>query len=105
VWQAVRNDERQLWVVVPVRGSRGAALEGDETIQTVASDLKVDVSTIARHRSLYAVLRDRARDRVDEERFNGHQEAVGQAEATLVKLVFTGRTPTLRNAGVLTGET
>jgi ABC-type enterobactin transport system permease subunit len=42
---------------------------------------------------------------VDEERFNRHQEAVGQAEASLVKLVSTGRTPTLRNAGVLSGET
>jgi hypothetical protein len=82
-----------------------AAVEGDETIQTVASDLKVDASTIARHESLYAVLRDRARERMDEERSNRHQEAVGQAEATLVKLVSAGRTPTLRNAGVLTGET
>jgi hypothetical protein len=81
-----------------------AAVEGDETIQTVASDFKVDASTIARHTALYAVLRDRARERHDGERSNRHQKAVGQAEATLVKLVSTGRTPTLRNAGVLTGE-
>lgn len=82
-----------------------AAVEGDETIQTVASDFKVDASTIARHTALYAVLRDRARERHDGERFDRHQNAVGQAEETLVKLVSTGRTPTLRNAGALTGET
>ena len=82
-----------------------AAVAGGETIQTVASDLKVDASTIARHASLYAVLRDRARVRADEERFNRHLQAVGQAEAMLVKLVSMGKTPNLRNAGALTGET
>lgn len=64
----------------------------------------MDVSTLAKHEELYARLRDCNQERIRERQAAAHVSAVAQAERTLLTLVRSGQTPSLRNASLLTGE-
>jgi len=80
------------------------AIDGDQTIQDVASRMTVDPSTLARHEDLYTVLKDRNRERHDLEQDHRHATAVAVAERTLLELLKANRSPSLRNASSLTGD-
>lgn len=81
------------------------ALAEERSISEVAAELGVDPSTLAMHENLYRHLRGRAQERSRKRQAAAHNTAVAQAEHVLPSLVRNGRTPLLRNASELTGQT
>jgi transposase-like protein len=81
------------------------ALAEEGSISEVAAELDVDPSTLARHEDLYRHLRGRAQERSRKRQAAAHMTAVAQAEPVLLSLVRSGRTPSLRNASEMTGQT
>ena len=81
-----------------VRSALTEAIESGESVTQVAERLRVDVSTLAQHKSLYEQVRRATRERkaaVDRAR---QDAAIASAEAVAVKLVEGNVRLTHRNA-------
>lgn len=80
------------------------AIDTGESISSVADQLGIDVSTLARHEELYARLRDRNQALNQQQHADSQRAAVAEAEQVVLALSRQGQTPTLRNASDTTGS-
>jgi hypothetical protein len=85
-----------------VESALKAAIADGVSIQELATELRVDPGTLARHEELYGQLRDLNQIRNRELQAASYRTAILEAEQTLLSLIRIGRTPSLRNAAVLT---
>jgi AraC-like DNA-binding protein len=80
------------------------ALRTGEKLSDIASDLGASVATLARHTDLYDEVRDALEHERDIIASARRQAAVNQVEGILLTCLQRGMTPSLRNAGRITGD-
>ncbi len=83
---------------VAVRQALRDALGRNETVTQVAQRLKVDISTLARHRDLYGQVRRATRERNAEAVRQRHWGMIQDAERVAMRLIGSNKRLTRRNA-------
>lgn len=81
-----------------VRQALRDALENNESVTQVAQRLRVDVSTLARHRDLYDQVRRATRERKAAEDAQRHRKIIEEAESVAMRLIGSNKRLTRRNA-------
>lgn len=79
------------------------AIRNKGPLPEVARRLKVDQTSLAKHRRLYIVLRDQHRQRRDQADVDRQDDAMRQAAEVARQALMDGRLPSLRRASELTG--
>ena len=83
---------------VAVRQALSDALEDNESVTQVAQRLRVDISTLARHKDLYDQVRRATRERKAAEDARRRQKIIQEAEAVAMRLIGSNKRLTRRNA-------
>lgn len=83
---------------VAVRKALRDALKCNESVTQVAQRLRVDISTLARHRDLYDQVRCATRERKAAEVRQRHRKVIQEAEAVAMRLIGSNKRLTRRNA-------
>jgi len=79
------------------------AIRNKGSLPEAARRLKVDQTSLAKHRRLYIVLLDQHRERRDQADVDRQDDAIRQAAEVARQALMDGRAPSLRRASELTG--